>query len=55
MTSEERKALRQMLIVLGFERRSYTDDIAGTGVYTETWERADNTATIAWGRRSADS
>lgn len=54
MTSEERKALRQSLIELGYQRRSYTDDIAGTGIYTETWGKVDNIVAITWGYRSAD-
>jgi hypothetical protein len=44
MTEKERQALRAHLRVLGFVRVGYTDDLEGTGEYSEAWARASSLA-----------
>lgn len=51
MTSEQRKALREALIAQGFERYDFSNDIEGTGEYTEWWKNGDTEVTLDWGKR----
>lgn len=54
MTSNERRALRAALIVLGFKRVDYTEDILAVGDYQEVWSKGENQVTIAWGARTPE-
>lgn len=51
MTREQRQALRESLIAQGFERQFFTNDIGGTGEYTEYWKLGDTEVRIEWGAR----
>lgn len=56
MNTAERTQKRQALIAEGFHRTRCSDDLAGTGAYTETWTHADGTTvTIDWAPRTTDA
>lgn len=54
MNTTQRQTLRRNLIDAGFDRTGYTDDIRGTGDYTENWTHTDgSTVEVKWAPREA--
>jgi hypothetical protein len=53
MTTEERRALRQGLIDLGFRREAVSMD-DGEGRYRETFSRETNVVTVEWGPKAPE-
>ena len=56
MNTEQRRQVRQNLLDQNFSRTGCTQDLNGTGEYTETWAHADGTVvTVEWGPKDLPS